>query len=49
MTNAKLFEKLMNLTKNTDDVDREQIKKLRKVLRNLKKPVPPQSPTRRTM
>lgn len=37
MTNTKLLEKLRNLTKNTDDIDQEHIKKLRKVLRKLKK------------
>jgi excinuclease UvrABC helicase subunit UvrB len=36
MTNAKLFEKLRNLTKNTKNVDKEHIKSLRKVLRKLK-------------
>jgi hypothetical protein len=37
MTNAKLFEKLRNLTKNAQNVDKEHIKSLRKVLRKLKK------------
>jgi hypothetical protein len=37
MTNAKLLEKLRNLTKNTEKADKEHIKKLRKVLHKLKK------------
>ena len=37
MTNAKLLDKLRALTKNADSVDKEHIKKLRKVLDKLKK------------
>ena len=37
MTNTKLLEKLRNLTSRTDNVDKEHIKALHKVLRKLKK------------
>lgn len=37
MTNAKLFEKLGSLLENSEEADRKHIKKLRKVLRQLKK------------
>ncbi|MCB1688543.1 MAG: hypothetical protein KDI33_08660 [Halioglobus sp.] len=37
MTSAKLFEKLRSLTRDAKNVDKEHIKKLRKVLRKLKK------------
>ena len=37
MKSAKLLEKLRNLTNDTEKVDKEYIKKLRKVLHKLKK------------
>ena len=37
MKSAKLLEKLRNLTNETEKVDEEHIKKLRKVLHKLKK------------
>ena len=37
MKSAKLLEKLRNLTNDTEKVDKEHIKKLRKVLHKLKK------------
>lgn len=37
MTNSKLLERLKDLTRRTDKVDKEHIKALRKVLRKLKK------------
>lgn len=37
MTNAKLFEKLGKLLDKSEDADKQHVKKLRKVLRQLKK------------